>query len=131
VSITFSAFLFAITKSWILFTASLVSGVLIDLDHVLDFLWEYRMRFVVQKFFDAHYNRKILFCMIIFHSWELLIPLNIYAFLVGGNSWVIGITIGLTQHIILDQTFNKKINKCIYFFFWRLKNDFSFKKMLN
>lgn len=127
-SIIISAFLFAISKSWIIFTSSLISGVLIDIDHVLDYFWEFRNYFRVKEFFNVHYNKNILFCMIIFHSWELLFPLNIYAFFISGNLWVIGIAIGFTQHVVLDQIFNKP-NRWGYFFFWRLKNNLSFKKL--
>jgi len=47
VSIILSAFLFEISKSWIIFTSSLISGVLIDIDHVFDYFWEYRKRLVI------------------------------------------------------------------------------------
>ncbi len=127
-SIIISAFLFAISKSWIIFTSSLICGVLIDIDHVFDYFWEFRKRFRVKEFFDVHYNKKILFFMVVFHSWELLIPLNIYAFFLSGNPWIMGITIGFTQHVVLDQISNKP-HKWNYFFFWRLKNNFSFEKI--
>ncbi len=128
-SIIISAFLFAISKSWIIFTSSLISGVLIDIDHVFDYFWEFRKRLVAKEFFSAHYNRTASFGSLIFHSWELLFLLNIYAFFICGNSWIIGITIGFTQHVVLDQIFNKP-NRWGYFFFWRLKNNFSLKKLL-
>ncbi len=127
-SIIFSAFLFAISKSWIIFTSSLISGVLIDIDHVFDYLWEFRKRFRVKEFFDVHHNKTLLFCMMIFHSWEFLFIFNIYAFLISDNLWIVGIAIGFTQHVVLDQIFNKPSN-WRYFFFWRLKNNFSFKKL--
>jgi hypothetical protein len=127
-SIIFSAFFFAISKSWVIFTSSLLSGVLIDCDHVLDYFCEFRNRFRVKKFFDIYYNGKILFFMIVFHSWELLALLSICIFSMSGNPWIVGVTIGFAQHIVLDQIFNKP-NKWSYFFFWRLKNSFSYKKM--
>ncbi len=127
-SIILSAFLFAISKSWIIFASSLISGVLIDIDHVLDYLWEHRMHFRVKEFFDVYHNKKILFFMVIFHSWELLALLSISAFIVRWNPWIVGTIIGFTQHIVLDQIYYKP-NKWNYFFFWRLKNNFSFKKM--
>jgi hypothetical protein len=55
--------------------------------------------------------------------------LSIYAFVMRWNPWIVGTTIGLTHHIVLDQIFNK-LNKWTYFFFWRLKKDFSIEKML-
>mgnify|MGYP003970074027 CR=1 len=127
-SIIISALIFAISKSWIIFTSSLISGVLIDCDHILDYLWSYRKRFRVKEFLNTCYCEKDYKCGVIFHSWELLLPLNLYAFLVSDNLWVMGITIGLTQHVVLDQIFNKS-NWSAYFFFIRLKNGFDREKM--
>ncbi len=129
-SLIISAFLFAISKSWIIFTSSLISGVLIDIDHVLDYFCEFRKRFNVKEFFDVHYNRKILFFMVIFHSWELLALLSICAFLMSWNPWIVGTIIGFTQHIILDQIFNKSC-KWTYSFFWRMKNNFNFNNIIS
>ena len=128
ISLFFSAFLFAISKSWIIFTSSLISGVLIDCDHIFDYFWEFRNRFSVKKFFDVYYNGKMPFSMIVFHSWELLALLSICAFSMSWNPWIVGVTIGFTQHIILDQIFNKT-NRWVFFFFWRLKNGFNVRKM--
>ncbi len=127
-SIILSAFFFAISKSWIIFTSSLLSGVLIDLDHVLDYFCEFKKRFSVKKFFDIYYNGNVLFIMVIFHSWELLALLSICAILMSWNPWIIGITIGFTQHVVVDQIFNKP-NKWLFFFLWRLNNGFDAKKM--
>ena len=134
VSIIFSTLLFVIFKSWKISVSSFLGGVLIDCDHIFDYFWEFRNRFSVKKFFDVYYNGKMLFSMIVFHSWELLVLLSICAFSMRWNPWIIGATIGFTQHIVLDQIFNKpsrcyKPNGWIYFFFYRLKNDFNMKKM--
>ncbi len=128
ISLFFSAFLFAVSKSWIISTSSLISGVLIDCDHIFDYFWEFRKRFRVKEIFDAYHNEKILFHMKMFHSWELLALLSICAFSMSWNPWIVGVTIGFSQHIVLDQIFYKR-NRWIYFFFWRLKNGFNMKKM--
>lgn len=128
ISLFFSAFLFAVSKSWIISTSSFISGFLIDIDHVLDYFWGFRKQFSVKEFFEDHYNGKILFIMVIFHSWELLALLNIYAFTMSWNPWIIGITIGFTQHVVLDQIFNNP-NTWWFFFFWRLNNGFDVKRM--
>ncbi len=127
-SIIFSTLFFVVFKSWTIATVSFFSGVLIDIDHVLDYFWEFRKRFRLEEFFSAYRNDKVFFSAIIFHSWELLIPLNIYAFFISGNLWVIGIAIGFTQHVVLDQIFNNP-SGCMYFFFWRVKKGFNLKKM--
>ena len=128
-SIIFSTLFFVVFKSWTIATVSFFSGVLIDIDHVFDYFLEFRKRFEVKEFFDVHHNRKILFFMAIFHSWELLALLSICAFLMSWSPWIIGTIIGFTQHIILDQIFNKNFNRLIYFFFWRMKNGFNMKRM--
>jgi len=128
-SIIFSTLFFVVFKSWTIATVSFFSGVLIDIDHVFDYFLEFRKRFEVKEFFDVHHNRKILFFMAIFHSWELLALLSICAFLMSWNPWIVGTVIGFTQHIILDQIFNKNFNRLIYFFFWRMKNGFNMKRM--
>ena len=128
ISLFFSAFLFAISKSWIIFTSSFISGVLIDCDHIIDYFWEFGKHFRVKEIFDVHRNEKTLFLMIIFHSWELLSLLSICAFSMSWNPWIVGVTMGFTQHIVLDQIFNKP-DRRTYFFFWRLKNSFNVKKM--
>ncbi len=127
-SIIFSTIFFVVFKSWSIAVSSFMSGVLIDCDHVIDYLLKFRKRFRVKDFFGTYYNDKMLFVMIIFHSWELLLLLNIYAFLMSGNPRVIGVTMGFTQHVALDQTFNN-LNGWIYFFFWRLKRGFYAKEM--
>ena len=128
-SIIFSTLFFVAFKSWTIATVSFFSGVLIDIDHVFDYFLEFRKRFEVKEFFDVHHNRKILFYMAIFHSWELLALLSICAFLMSWNPWIVGTIIGFTQHIILDQIFNKNLNRLMYFFFWRMKKSFNMNKI--
>jgi hypothetical protein len=125
----FSALFLLVFKSWTITVVSFFSGVLLDCDHIVDYFWEYRKRFIVKEFFDARYYGKAPFFMAIFHSWELLVLLSICAFSMNWNPWVVGITIGFAQHIILDQIFNEDINSLKFFFFWRLKNGFNAKEI--
>jgi hypothetical protein len=127
ISLFFSAFLYAISKSWIVFGSSLISGVLIDLDHILDYFMAYGINIRIKQFFEVCHNLKIPRVRLIFHSWELLFLLSICAFVMRWNPWVVGTIVGFTQHIVLDQIFNKP-NKWTYFFFWRLKKGFSSKR---
>ncbi|MBC8554689.1 MAG: hypothetical protein H8D23_34185 [Candidatus Brocadiales bacterium] len=127
ISLFFSACLLAISKSWIIFGSSLISGVLIDIDHILDYFMVHGLNMRIRQFFEECHNHKILRVRLIFHSWELLFLLSISAFIVRWNPWIVGTIAGFTQHIILDQVFNKP-NRWTYFFFWRLKNGFSVKR---
>ncbi len=123
-SVIFSSVFLLIFKSWPIAILSFVSGVLIDCDHLIDYLLKFRKHFRVKEFFDAYYDGKMLFIIIVFHSWELLLLLNIYAFLISGNMWIRGITLGFTQHVALDQAFSKR-SRWKYFFIWRVKKGFN------
>ena len=127
ISLFFSAFLYTISNSWIIFSSSLISGVLIDIDHILDYFMAYGINIRIKQFFEVCHNLKIPRMRLIFHSWELLFLLSICVFLVGWNPWIVGTIVGFTQHVVLDQVFNKP-NKWTYFFFWRLKKGFSSKR---
>mgnify|MGYP005629655007 FL=1 len=127
ISLFFSAFLYTISKSWIIFSSSLISGVLIDIDHILDYFMAYGINIRIKQFFEVCHNLKIPRVRLIFHSWELLFLLSICAFVMRCNPWIIGTIVGFTQHIVLDQVFNKP-HKLTYFFFWRLKKDFSLQR---
>ena len=128
-SIIFSTLFFMVFKSWTISAVSFFSGILIDLDHVIDYYWEHRKRLRFNEFFDSFYQSRNFFFGTIFHSWELLLLLNLYAFFVSGNSWIIGIAIGFAQHIVLDDIFNKDTSRLKYFFFWRLRYGFNAKRM--
>ena len=127
ISLFFSAFFYTISNSWIIFGSSFISGILIDIDHILDYFMEHRINIQIKQFFDVFHNYKMSRAWLIFHSWELLFLLGISAFIVRWNPWIVGTVVGFTQHIVLDQVFNKP-NKWTYFFFWRLKKGFSSKR---
>ena len=127
ISLFFSAFLYMIFKSWIIFGSSLISGVLIDIDHIFDCFMEHGINIRIKQFFDVFHNHKMSRAWLIFHSWELLFLLGISAFIVRWNPWIVGTVVGFTQHIVLDQIFNKS-NKLSYSFYWRLKKGFRLKR---
>ncbi len=126
ISLLFSASLFVVFKSWIVFTSSLISGVLIDLDHVLDYFRGNGINLRIKQFFKIFHNKEHSSIVLILHSWELLLLLRISAFIVRWNPWIVGTAIGFTQHVVLDQIFNKP-SRWAYLFFWRLKSDFNSK----
>ena len=127
-SIIFSTLFFVIFKSWKISVYSFLSGVLIDCDHIFDYCWGHRRRFRIKEFFDVYHNNKALLFITVFHSWVLLALLSICAFLMSWDPWIVGVTIGFAQHIVLDQIFNKA-GRLTYFFFWRMKNGFDMKKI--
>jgi len=104
-----------------------LSGVLIDVDHVLDY-WIARRKLFMnyhQLFsFGAHEKTGKLF--LIFHSYEWLAALwiSIMLFSLGPVWW--GLAIGITVHMLMDRIGNP-LRPCVFFFIYRLKHGFSKK----
>jgi hypothetical protein len=130
-----SGILYSIFKSWGLAVASLISGIFVDLDHIVDYWIEHGLRLDLKQFFNYFdeknfENRKKLF--FIFHGWEWLIALLMIAMLTDWNLWVTGLLAGYGQHIILDEIYNSsryRLRPYVlgYSLLWRLKNGFEFK----
>ena len=130
ISILISTLIWWIFSSWIIALSSLASGVLIDADHGLDFLIEFRKRFTVRELIEAFNSRKLDRVRLVFHSWELLLLLVIATYLLNWNPWVAGILIGFGQHLIFDQVFNHT-KGFAYFLLWRWRNGFRYSKLFS
>lgn len=125
ISLTISAILFLLFRSWALAAANLIAGIFIDLDHFFDYTYGYGRPFRVRDFFRAchtcQFNRIFLFL----HGWEWVIILGTAAWLTEWNPWVTGTFVGIGQHIFLDTIHNRSGFKS-YFLLWRWKKDFDF-----
>lgn len=130
-----SGILYAIFKSWGLAVASFISGIFVDLDHIVDYWIEHGLRLDLKQFFNYFdeknfKNRKKLF--FIFHGWEWLIALLMIAMLTDWDLRVTGLLAGYGQHIILDEIYNSsqyRLRPYVlgYSLLWRWKNGFEFK----
>ncbi len=118
-----SGILFAIFKSWGLSLASLCSGILIDLDHVLDYIIEHNFPFNSKNFFPFFYREQHTRIRLIFHGWEWLLCLGIIATMTDFNPWITGALIGYGVHIVSDY-FYSKANLRSYSLLWRWINKF-------
>jgi hypothetical protein len=121
----------ATMHSWPASLGCFLSGVLIDLDHYLDYC-------LILKKFPYRYKDLFDFCMynkdsklyLLFHAYEYLFVLwlSIYFFHLG-KIWL-GVTIGLTAHLFLDQLSNP-IKPLFYFLTFRAQNHFEKDKILS
>lgn len=118
--------LYLFFKSWSMALSCFISGILIDIDHIYDYVREYGMPFTVKKFFTAVYGDNIPRLTLIFHSWELVLLAGIIAWAYSGNPWLAGIFAGLGQHIVLDKLNNGERLRS-YSFIWRWKKQFEFE----
>jgi hypothetical protein len=119
----------AAMHSWPATLGCFLSGILIDVDHYLEY-------YIVRKEFPFQYKDLVKFCMenkqkklyLVFHAYEYLILLwfSIFFFSLG-KIWI-GIAVGLTTHLIFDQ-FTNPIKPLFYFLTFRIKNKFETIKM--
>lgn len=128
-SITISGILFLIFRSWGLAIASFVSGIFIDLDHVIDYIFEHGLHLDVKKFFHFFYGEQYKKLTLILHGWEWPVLLVIASWLTDWNPWITGLTVGWGQHMLFDRFYNISTFGS-YSFFWRLKNGFDTNKIL-
>jgi hypothetical protein len=106
ISAVISRVLYAIFKSWALAIAAFVSGIFIDLDHVIDYVIEHGFHFNIKKFFHFFYGEQYKKINLILHRWEWLIILLILSWLTDWNPWITGVFIGFSQHILSDRIYN-------------------------
>jgi hypothetical protein len=127
VSLMISGILYTLFRSWGMALSSLLSGILIDLDHVIDYLIEYDTRFNLKRFFYFCLQEKTRHkCYFVLHGWEWLFLWGAIGWAADWPLWSIGLLIGYGHHMILDATGNKP-SRWGYLLIWRWKKNFDFK----
>lgn len=108
---------------------SFLSGILIDLDHILDFCLGYgikRYNLFFKKIYAVDLKKLILF----FHSYEIVILLWLGIAIIPLGKYWISFTVGLTQHLLFDQFINP-ITFRGYFLLYRIYHKFDAEKIIN
>lgn len=124
ISSSVSLAIFLISRNFLLTLSSFLAGVLIDLDHLWDYFRSEGLKFDLKDFFYKCDNFQLKkFCLFL-HSFELLSVLGIFTYLNTHNHLLIGTLIGFSQHLFLDQIFNRA-ELLGYFFFYRWRKGFS------
>lgn len=124
-SIIIGGLLYMIFKSWALSLSCIISGIFIDLDHIIDVVREHGQGVTVKDFFKICHNGQFNRIILILHGWEWLPLWTITAWLTGWNPWITGTLVGFGQHLVLDAYSNSS-NISSYSLIWRWKNDFRF-----
>ena len=117
-------------NSWPATTTCFLSGILIDLDHFLDY-------YIEKKTIPFRYKDLVDFCIdfkgkkvfLLLHSYELLIMLWLLIYLLHLDLAWIGFAIGVTIHMAFDQ-FTNPIKPLFYFLTYRILNHFKSSKLL-
>ena len=119
-----SGILYVFFKSWSLTIASFLSGILLDLDHYIDYVFECGSPFQVKRFFHYIYEEKLEKIYLILHGWEWSVILLLTGWMMDWNHWIVGITIGYGHHMVFDAIFNRHWPVLGYSLLWRWKRDF-------
>jgi hypothetical protein len=124
-STTISVFLFLVFKSWYLSVTCLLSGILIDLDHFIDYYREQGINLDIKNFFTICENAQFERVFLVLHGWEWILLCAAAGWVSGWNPLVTGVAIGLGQHLILDAFYNSTSVRT-YSIIWRWSKGFVF-----
>jgi uncharacterized membrane protein len=104
--------------------SSFAGGVLIDLDHVLDYYLHHGPTLRIRRIYFWFIERKYEFVFLFFHSLEFLAVfwLGVLFFRLG-MVWI-ALGVGLTQHLCLDIIFNREIRSVSYLISYRAIKKF-------
>jgi len=130
ISFSLSAVFFALTKDYSLALSSFLAGVLIDLDHFFDYFKSEGIKFNLNDFFHRCENFEIKKFYLLSHSYELLLLLVLVVYLTPPHPLTLGILLGFTQHLLLDQISNGA-HPLGYFLIYRWRNGFAGKYIFN
>ena len=119
--------LYAVTRSWQLAVSSFLSGVFIDIDHILDFLLFSDEKFSVKNLFSWCCSGRWKKITLLLHSYEIYFILIIIAYYFPSEI-LLGILFGAGLHMILDQARNpacENLSRWFYFLSYRIYAGFS------
>ncbi len=121
-SAVISTALYVFFRSWELSVANFLTGVFIDIDHIVDYVAERGRDFNIIDFFKVFYEDLTQKVYVLLHSWELMVTLFMVAWLTGWNVWAVGFLIGYGVHMIMDQFSAETIRA--YSLIWRVRHGF-------
>ena len=110
--------------------ASFLVGTLIDLDHVIDYIYAHGKKWDWKKVNAAHHEKVSGKLYVPLHSYELILIYFLLTLDPSLTPWRVGITISLIAHFLCDQFFNPNRKFSTYFLINRIINKFEAKKVL-
>ena len=110
--------------------ASFLVGTLIDLDHIIDYLYAHGKKWDWKKINGAHHERFSGKLYVPLHSYELLLIFFLLTLSPSLTPWRVGISLSLLAHFLCDQFFNPGRKFSTYFLIHRIIHNFDTKKVL-
>ena len=125
-----SVIFYLIFKSFLYSLVCFLAGILVDVDHVFDYVmttgWKLDKKHFFHVMYGAYYER----LTILFHAHEYSVLLVFMIFVTGGHLLVLAIGIGYIQHLIFDQCTNP-VKPLAYFITYRLRYKFKKEYLLS
>lgn len=110
--------------------ASFLVGTLVDLDHVVDYLYAHGKKWDWKKVNAAHHERVSGKLYVPLHSYELLLIFFLLTLDPSLTPWRVGITLSLLVHFLCDQFFNPNRKFSTYFLIHRIIHRFDINRVL-
>lgn len=126
ISICVSALVWLIFRSFTAAAACFVTGVFLDIDHLIDYVINYGWRIRIKHLFRVFEYETFENLFLFLHSWEFVVIYLVLLWLMDWKPVAIGAGIGIFVHLLLDHFFNDH-SKLAYFFSYRLFHGFSAK----
>lgn len=124
-AIILAGFFRVYTGGWLWPILAVTGGVLIDLDHFLDYFLHYGLKLNLGDFFCYRYKASGK-CYIILHSWEVIALLWILSLAV---RWIVPLVSGMTLHLVTDQAWRHEMNLSKFSLYCRWKHGFELDKI--
>jgi len=124
-SLTLSVCFYQTTKSTPSALLCLLSGIIPDADHIIDF-WLYERRITFSKEIFQGFYEKWGKIPVLLHSIELLIPIWALAYALNTYIYSAAITIGILTHLLMDFLSYER-RPLSYFLSYRIAKNFDRK----
>lgn len=115
---------------WVLFrsvaasAACFLAGVFLDIDHLIDYVYNYGWNIRPKRLFRAFEYEVFENIFLFLHSWEFVAVYLVFLWLINWQPVAMGALIGIGVHLFLDHFFNKH-SVFAYFISYRLRHGFS------
>lgn len=118
---------YLVTKSLLQSAVVFITGVFLDLDHILDFLVKIKFnvkKFNVKELFRTYKNEIQPYYFLLLHGYEFAFIIPLIFYISGLKEIAVAVFIGYFTHLLLDNVFNKGKNFLRYFFVYRMFKKF-------
>jgi hypothetical protein len=105
-----------------------IFGILVDLDHLIDYLRETGFNLKIKDFMGYFETRKPLKLWLVFHSWDFWLFIFAVTFFWDGHYIIMWGLAGWFFHLGLDQ-FSNRLHPLAYFFVFRLNKKFKAEEL--